>query len=93
VRLLWDGERSAGEIAQAFELTFGAISQHLRVLEEAGVVEARREWRHRIYRARKAELGPLAAYLEAMWTNRLGKLKRAVEHERSNQWPTGWMSE
>lgn len=90
VRLLWEGERTAGEIAEAFDLTFGAISQHLRALEAAGIVEVRRDWRHRYYRARKEALGPLAAYLEAMWTDRLAKPKRSVRGQKSNQWPTEW---
>jgi DNA-binding transcriptional ArsR family regulator len=83
VRLIWERERTAGEIAAAFELTFGAISQHLRALEEGGIVEGRREWRHRYYRARKEALAPLAAYLEATWTNRPSQPK--------NQWPSGWL--
>lgn len=89
VRLIWDTELSAGEIAASFELTFGAISQHLRALEAAGVVEARREWRYRYYRARKKALGPLAAYLET--TSKPRRVKRAVPGKPSNQWPAGWL--
>ncbi len=82
VRLIWDRERAAGEIAGAFDLSFGAISQHLRVLRDAGVVSVRREWRQRHYCVRKEALGALADYLESMWRDRLGALKRAAEAER-----------
>jgi DNA-binding transcriptional ArsR family regulator len=82
VRLLWNGERPAGDIAASFDLTFGAISQHLRVLQDAGVVSVRREWRQRFYRVERAALGALASYLESMWQDRLIALKRVVEAER-----------
>jgi DNA-binding transcriptional ArsR family regulator len=82
VRLLWDEERAAGEIAAAFDLTFGAISQHLRVLQQAGVVSVRRQWRQRFYRVERTTLGALAPYLESMWQDSLITLKRAVEAER-----------
>jgi DNA-binding transcriptional ArsR family regulator len=82
VRLIWDRERAASEIAAAFDLSFGAVSQHLRVLREAGVVTVRREWRQRFYQVRKESLGVLADYLESMWQGRLGVLKRVAEAER-----------
>ncbi len=44
------GERSAGELAEPFEMTFGAVSQHLKVLEEAELVMVRKEGRNRYYR-------------------------------------------
>ena len=88
LRLLWDTERSAGEIAAEFDLTFGAISQHLRALEEAGLIECRQEWRSRYYRVNKAALGSLATYLETMWKQ--AKRKRAVKRDRRNEWPSGW---
>ena len=66
LRLVWDRERSAGEIADQFDLTFGAVSQHLGVLREAGFVRARRHGNRRFYQADRAALGPLATVLEAM---------------------------
>ncbi len=79
LRLVWDAELPAGEIAAEFDLTFGAISQHLRVLHEAGLVARRREGRQIYYKARREQLGPLAEYLESMWNDRLAALKRAAE--------------
>ncbi|MEO8190112.1 MAG: metalloregulator ArsR/SmtB family transcription factor [Acidobacteriota bacterium] len=81
LRLLRDGERTAGEIAADADVTFGAISQHLRVLKDAGLVESRREGRSQIYRARTEALGPLAAVLQSMWEDRLGLLKGLAEWE------------
>lgn len=79
LRLVWETERPAGEIAGAFDVTFGAVSQHLRILREAGLVEVRREGRHRFYRARKEAMGPIRDVLEAMWVDRLRRLKGLAE--------------
>jgi DNA-binding transcriptional ArsR family regulator len=90
LRLLWETERSAGEIAAQFDLTFGAISQHLRALEEAGLIKCRQEWRSRYYRVNKAALGPLAAYLESVIKPDTRKRIAKPKRERKNQWPSGW---
>jgi DNA-binding transcriptional ArsR family regulator len=80
LRLVWERERAAGEIHEAMpEVTFPAVSQHLRRLRDAGLVEVRTEGRHRYYRADKDALGPLAAALEAMWDARLDALKHLAE--------------
>ena len=79
LRLVWDRERSAGEIADALPVTFGAVSQHLGVLREAGFVSVRRAGSHRFYRADRRALGPLAIALEAMWSSSLDRLAAAVE--------------
>ncbi len=79
LRLVWDRELAAGQIASKFEVTFGAVSQHLAVLREAGFVRARREGNHVYYRADRDQLGPLADALEVMWTATLDDLAAAVE--------------
>lgn len=79
LRLVWDGERSAGEIADRFPVTFGAVSQHLGVLRDAGFVTVRPVGNRRFYRADRAALGPLAQVLEAMWMTSLDRLAAAVE--------------
>jgi DNA-binding transcriptional ArsR family regulator len=81
LRLVWREERAAGEIAAALPVTFGAVSQHLRTLREAGLVTVRREGRRRIYRAEPGVLGPLAPALEAMWAEGLGRLRALAERE------------
>jgi DNA-binding transcriptional ArsR family regulator len=79
LRLVWNRERSAGEIAAAMPVTFGAVSQHLGVLRAAGFVTVRRAGNHRYYRADLAALGPLARALEEMWSTSLERLSAAVE--------------
>lgn len=81
LRLVWDRELSAGEIARRFEVTFGAVSQHLAVLRAAGFVRARRDGNRRLYRADRERLGPLAVALEAMWSETLDRLADAVESD------------
>lgn len=79
---VWRGEREAGEIHRAIgSITFGAVSQHLRVLREAGAVHVRRDGRRRLYRADHATLRPLRGYLEKMWARSLGDLKSLAESE------------
>lgn len=85
LRLVWERELPAGEIAAQFDVSFGAVSQHLRVLREAGLVEQRKEGRRVFYRARRAALGPLAAALEAMWLDGLGELRRLAEEEEQER--------
>jgi len=83
LHLVWDRERSAGEIAAHFPVTFGAISQHLGVLREAGLVRVRRDGRRRLYRADREMLGGLAPALEAMWAASLDRLAEAAQEEPS----------
>jgi DNA-binding transcriptional ArsR family regulator len=82
LRLVWDKERSAGEIAANFDVTWAAISQNLRVLREAGLVKERREGNRRLYRADRRALGPLAAVVKKMWQEDLAELKRVVERDQ-----------
>jgi DNA-binding transcriptional ArsR family regulator len=81
--LVRDGELSAGEIAEHFDVTRPAVSQHLTVLKEAGLVSERRNGTRRLYRARPEGLGELKAFLEGFWDNRLDALKREAEREES----------
>src|SRR4051794_6435995 len=81
LRLVWTRELAAGDIASRFDVTFGAVSQHLAVLRAAGLVNARRDGNRRLYRADRERLGPLAQLLEAMWSEQLDRLAEAVESE------------
>lgn len=88
LRLVWSQERSAGEIHRALsDVTFGAVSQHLKVLESAGLVDRRQEGRHRFYRARPDELGAFREWLEASWDSALYRLKLRVELEEARRGP------
>lgn len=79
LRLVWSEARSAGDIAARFPVTFGAVSQHLRVLREAGLVAVERRGKERWYRARRQAVGPLRGYLERQWRGRLETLKALAE--------------
>jgi DNA-binding transcriptional ArsR family regulator len=81
LRLVGEDELAAGEIASHFDLTRPAVSQHLRVLVDAGLLESRREATRIIYRARPQGLDELRDYLEVFWSTSLRRLKRAVEQE------------
>jgi len=81
LRLVGDGELSAGEIASHFDVTRPAVSQHLTVLKEAGLVTERRDGTRRLYRARPEGLAELLAFLEEFWDNRLAALKSEAERE------------
>lgn len=75
-------ERAAGEIAEHFDVSRPAISQHLAVLEDAGLVSARRDGNRRLYRARPEGLAELREYVDGFWTVHLANLKDAAEHEQ-----------
>ena len=79
--LVRDRELSAGEIASKFDVTRPAISQHLNVLKEAGLVDERRNGTRRLYRARPEGLVELKDFLEEFWNVRLDALKREAEKE------------
>ena len=88
LRLVWDSERSAGEIHRAMgDITFGAVSQQLGVLSEAGLVDSRVDGRSRLYIARKSSLGPLKKWLESTWDDALYRLKVAAEMETARRGP------
>ncbi|MGH2437273.1 MAG: ArsR/SmtB family transcription factor [bacterium] len=81
LRLVWSRELPAGEIASHFRVTRPAISQHLRVLKEAGLVRERRHGTRRLYRARPETMTELRRFLEAFWDQSLQRLKAEAEAE------------
>jgi len=86
LRLVWDRELSSGAIASHFDVTWPAISQNLRVLEEAGLVRARRDGTARFYKADRRRLGALKTVLTSMWEVDLDRLAELAEaEERSNR--------
>ena len=85
LRLVWDDELSAGEIASQFEISWPAVSQHLGVLKEAGLVDERRNGTKRLYRARPQGLADLKAFLDEFWGDRLDALKREAEREERSK--------
>jgi DNA-binding transcriptional ArsR family regulator len=85
LRLVRDSELPAGEIATHFpSISRPAVSQHLRVLTDAGLVDVRPDGNRRLYRWRREGLRDAAAFVVVMWSDRLAKLKAAAERE---EWP------
>jgi DNA-binding transcriptional ArsR family regulator len=85
---VWHDERPAGEIHAAMpDVTFGAVSQHLRSLSDAGLGTVRAEGRCRYYRARREAFGSVARLLEGMWTDALLTLKARAEIEEARRGP------
>ena len=82
LRLVADEELAAGEIAAAFDVTRPAVSQHLTVLKQAGLVTERRDGTRRLYRARPEGLEQLRRLLDDMWAGALDTARRLVEAER-----------
>jgi DNA-binding transcriptional ArsR family regulator len=85
LRLVRDEELSAGEIASQFDISWPAVSQHLGVLKEAGLVDERRNGTKRLYRARPQGLADLKAFLDEFWGERLDALKREAEREERSK--------
>jgi DNA-binding transcriptional ArsR family regulator len=83
--LVRDGEMSAGEIAASFEVSRPAVSQHLAVLREAGLVGERREGNRRLYRARPEAMAGLRDFMDEFWTDRIERLKLAAELEQQRR--------
>ena len=82
LELVRDRELGAGEIAAQFDVTRPAISQHLTVLKQAGLVNERRQGTRRLYRARPEGLAELRSFLDGFWEESLDRLKAAAEQEQ-----------
>ncbi|HLE98464.1 MAG TPA: metalloregulator ArsR/SmtB family transcription factor [Gaiellaceae bacterium] len=79
--LVRDEPRSVGEIAARFDITQQAVSQHLQVLRESGLVAVRQEGRRRLYAVRPDGLETLERFLAELWPSGLARLKEAVESD------------
>ena len=82
LRLVAHDELAAGEIAAAFDVSRTAISQHVTVLKNAGLVVERRDGTRHLYRARPEGLAGLREFLDEMWAGALDTARRLVEAER-----------
>jgi DNA-binding transcriptional ArsR family regulator len=78
-------ELSAGQIAAGFDVSRPAISQHLTVLREAGLLSERRQGTSRLYRARPEGLAGLRDFMDRFWIDRLERLKLAAELEQQRR--------
>ena len=79
------GPKPVGELAEELPVSRPAVSQHLRVLRDAGLVSERPSGTRRIYRVDPNGVGALRAYFEGFWDQALADFKAAAERERSNE--------
>jgi DNA-binding transcriptional ArsR family regulator len=74
--------RPVGEIAEGLPVSRPAVSQHLKILREAGLITERRQGTRRLYMADPQALGELRAAIEAMWLEALGGVAAAIDEEQ-----------
>jgi DNA-binding transcriptional ArsR family regulator len=79
--LVHEQELSSSAIAAHFDITASAVSQHLKVLFESGLVAVRREGTKRYYRLRREGLADIMAFIDGFWDDALLRLKTAAEEE------------
>jgi DNA-binding transcriptional ArsR family regulator len=79
--LVRDQPRSVNDIAEHFQITQQAVSQHLKVLKEAGLVAVKADAQRRLYVVRPEGFETVRGFLEAFWPERLAQLKSAVESD------------
>jgi DNA-binding transcriptional ArsR family regulator len=85
LRLTRDQPRSVGEIAAYFDISLQAVSQHLQVLKEAGLVSEQREGARRLYAVQPDGLLAVRQFVEELWPARLNRLKRLAETKARNK--------
>lgn len=85
LRLVQAREMTSGHIAAHFDLTGPAISQHLKVLEAAGLVTVRKSGTRRLYRAERHALADLQRFLKGFWADRLDAMATEAEAEERRQ--------
>lgn len=85
LRLVRHDELSSGAIAARFDVSGPAISQHLGVLKEAGLVSERRDGTRRLYRARPEGLAEVRRFVEDFWDDRLDRLREVAERAQRDK--------
>lgn len=87
LRLVWDAERSSGEIASHFQATWPSISRSLKALRDAGAVTERRVGNQRLYTADRKALRPLEAFLRQFWESGLERIGEQMGGTRKGRRP------
>jgi ArsR family transcriptional regulator, arsenate/arsenite/antimonite-responsive transcriptional repressor len=80
--LLKDGEKTPTEMAKSFEFTLPAVSTHLRVLKDAGLVRERKVGQHRFYSVNKEMMSEMVGFFDIFWDDKLTRLKEHVENKK-----------
>ncbi len=85
VAMLREGPRPVHELAAAFPISRPAISRHLRVLKDAGLIAEERDGRENVYSLKRQRLRQLSLWLDQHWSGKLGKLKQLAEEASQPQ--------
>lgn len=83
--MLKDGEKTPGEIATHFDFTLPALSTHLRVLRDAGLVSERKEGQNRFYSVNRSAMSDMMQFFDLFWDDRLRSLKEYVENKEAKR--------
>lgn len=79
--MLKEKDRTPTEIATHFDFTLPALSTHLRVLRDAGLVSERREGQNRLYSVNRDKISEMMRFFDTFWDDRLKGLKEYVENK------------
>jgi len=83
--LLREGEKTPTEIAQHFRFSLPALSTHLRILSDAGLVKEHKEGRNRLYSVNRDAMREMMEFFDAFWESQLSDLKKHVERKRASK--------
>ena len=83
--LLREGEKTPTEIAEHFDFTLPALSTHLRILNEAGLVSERKEGRNRLYSVNRDAMTEMMQFFDSFWEQQLHDLKKHVEGKKTRK--------
>jgi DNA-binding transcriptional ArsR family regulator len=83
-----DRELPAGEIAEHFDITHQAVSQHLKVLRDAGLLHERRDGTRRLYAIRPEAIESVREFLDELWPASLDRLRATIERDRQERPPS-----
>jgi len=84
LELLRGGDRSVGELAEELPISRPAVSRHLRLLKEAGLVTDRAEGTRRLYRLHDEGLGAVRGYLEEVWGQAAARFRLVAENRKTS---------
>lgn len=83
--ILKRGENTPSEIAKHFEFTLPALSTHLKVLKDAGLVRERKEGQNRYYSVNRSAMKEMVQFFDLFWDDRLQSLKEYVENKEGRR--------
>ena len=87
LELVWEDERTAGDLARQCRMSPPAASQHLKVLRQANLIAVRSEGNRRLYRVQARRMAELAALLDRFWGDKLARLQEEISGTRPKRQP------